>query len=153
MATIPELKAEAARMGIKITSGMRKPAIEQAIAEAQAEADRFNSIIGPDDLVTVEFPNDAQAEAEPAASKPESVTREVSMPTEVRLNLAKLARLAGSMGKSAKPMASAKREQGYRWQNAPRIKGETVLSDKPLTDRQARRSHQKNNRAWGFNAS
>lgn len=43
MATVPELKAQAEAMGVKITSRMRKPEIEKAIHEAESASNKINS--------------------------------------------------------------------------------------------------------------
>lgn len=129
MATVPELKAQARELGIKGYSGMLKPALVEAIGNKVAEnSERYGRSGLPtskSESVEAERKNaetrtstirKVLASREAVASKPESVTREVSMPAEVDpkdLNLAVLARLAGSMGKSAKPMSNGRRTGIY----------------------------------------
>lgn len=146
MATVPELKAQAEALGLKITSRMRKPEIEQAIAEElksrqvydTEEGNRaYREAIGADPLIR---------QAESDANKINSVdpTPTLAQP----LSKAERARRAGACGVSALPMSNAERASHYHTQHSLRQKRMCV--DVPATPAQARRMRKKGNKMSGF---
>lgn len=124
MATVPELKAEAKSLGIVGYSAMRKPELEQAIADKRALIEQ---------TVT-----EALGQAESDSNKIDNATP--SATPAVGLTRAERASQAGARGVSAQPMTRAGRKRAYRAQN----------SSATLTPAQARRERKKNNKGRGF---
>lgn len=132
MATVPELKAEAKSLGISGYSAMRKPELEQAIADKRAYMEETIA--------------EALGQAESDSNKIDNPTP--SATPAVTLTRAQRASLAGARGVSALPLAQEDRQHGYRWQNCTRG-GFTTLANVPFTPAQARRMRKKANKAVG----
>lgn len=132
--TVPQLKAEAKSLGIVGYSAMRKPELEQAIADKRAQMEETNA--------------EALGQAESDSNKIDNATP--SATPAVGLTRAERASQAGKRGVSAQPLTTAERERHYRWQNSTHG-NITTLSDKAFTSAQSRRMRQKAHKLSGFN--
>lgn len=121
--TVPQLKAEAKSLGIVGYSAMRKPELEQAIADKRAQMEETSA--------------EALGQAESASNKIDNATP--SATPAVGLTRAERASHAGKRGVSAQPLSNHSRALNYDGQ----------CGTGPATPAQARRMRKKANKAVG----